>query len=172
MPGYYKEILIRFKHILGTERDQPHKHTVSTYGATPQYIKDEEKSELLYKEVRDVFKRWQDFFSLCLSYKQDNAGGTQCNFSKTGSPYNQDNGTCKLVFGLYCNISRHHTGTQQEEQYGPGSIRWRVICDRTQSKTPSRRYISSDKLTNPEKNWVVMSITQIIKHVVSSATDT
>jgi len=57
MPGYYKEILIRFKHILCTERDQPHNHTVSTYGATPQYIKDEEKSELLYKEVRDVFKR-------------------------------------------------------------------------------------------------------------------
>ena len=51
MPGYVDKALVRFKHELPTKpQDQPHRHTVPTYGATVQYAKQLEASPTLDKK--------------------------------------------------------------------------------------------------------------------------
>ena len=37
MPGYCSEALQRFRHEAGKIQDQPHQHSIPTYGATTQY---------------------------------------------------------------------------------------------------------------------------------------
>ncbi len=51
MPGYVERALTRFGHdILKQHQHQLHKHTVPTYGATVQYAKAEDVTQLLSKE--------------------------------------------------------------------------------------------------------------------------
>ena len=47
MPGYVQEALARFKYKLRRKTDQPHKHEPPKYGATIQYAKEEDSSDLL-----------------------------------------------------------------------------------------------------------------------------
>ena len=39
MPGYCPEALQQFRHDCGKIQDQPHQHSIPTYGATVQYAK-------------------------------------------------------------------------------------------------------------------------------------
>ena len=42
MPGYCSEALHRFQHVQRKKQDQPHPHTLPTYGRTIQYAKEED----------------------------------------------------------------------------------------------------------------------------------
>ena len=53
MPGYVEKALARFGHkIPNKPQHQPHKHTIPSYGATVQYAKAEDQSQLLSKEEK------------------------------------------------------------------------------------------------------------------------
>ena len=50
MPGYVEKALARFKHSKARKiQDQPHKHAIPVYGATVQYAKEADMSQLLDK---------------------------------------------------------------------------------------------------------------------------
>jgi hypothetical protein len=58
MPGYVEKALARFGHQVPTRpQNQPHKHTIPTYGATIQYAKDEDTSRKLSKEEKKYIQQ-------------------------------------------------------------------------------------------------------------------
>jgi len=58
MPGYVAKALTRSKHAKSTKlRDQPHKHTIPTYGANVQYAKDADTSQLLDKNGKQYIQQ-------------------------------------------------------------------------------------------------------------------
>jgi hypothetical protein len=53
MPGYVERALARFGHLIPkTLQHQPHKHTVPTYGASIQYAKDNDVTNLFSKDEK------------------------------------------------------------------------------------------------------------------------
>jgi hypothetical protein len=58
MPGYVKQALTRFGHLIPKQlQHQPHKHTVPTYGATIQYSKDNNATNLLSKKEKKYIQQ-------------------------------------------------------------------------------------------------------------------
>ena len=57
MPSYCKEALLRFNHVLGKLRHQPHKPTIQTYGATTQCTKEDDASALLSNEEKNFVQQ-------------------------------------------------------------------------------------------------------------------
>jgi len=58
MPGYVEHALTRFGHLIPKIlQHQPHKHTVPTYGATIQYAKDDDATNLLSKEEKKYIQQ-------------------------------------------------------------------------------------------------------------------
>jgi len=58
MPGYVECALARFRHLIPKIlQHQPHKHTVPTYGATIQYTKDDDATNLLSKEEKKYIQQ-------------------------------------------------------------------------------------------------------------------
>jgi hypothetical protein len=58
MPGYIEYALARFGHLIPKIlQHQPHKHTVPTYGATIQYAKDNNVTNLLSKEEKKYIQQ-------------------------------------------------------------------------------------------------------------------
>ena len=58
MPGYVERALARFGHLIPKKlQHQPHKHTVPTYGATIQYAKDDDATNLLSKEEKKYIQQ-------------------------------------------------------------------------------------------------------------------
>ena len=58
MPGYVEKALARFGHpVPNRPQNQPHKHTIPTYGATVQYAKDEDTSRILSKEEKKYIQQ-------------------------------------------------------------------------------------------------------------------
>jgi hypothetical protein len=51
MSGYVEKALAWFRHAPPTQpQNQPHKHTIPTYGATVQYAKNDDTSKSLTKD--------------------------------------------------------------------------------------------------------------------------
>ena len=66
MPGYVEKALARFKHSKARKvQDQPHKHAIPVYGATVQYAKEADTSQLLDKNGK---KRVQQVVGTFLFY--------------------------------------------------------------------------------------------------------
>ena len=58
MPGYVEQALTRFGHLTPKQlQHQPHKHTVPTYGATIQYSKDNNATNLLSKKEKKYIQQ-------------------------------------------------------------------------------------------------------------------
>jgi len=58
MPSYVERALTRFGHPMPKQlQHQPYKHTVPTYGATIQYVKDEYATNLLSKEEKKYIQQ-------------------------------------------------------------------------------------------------------------------
>jgi hypothetical protein len=58
MPGYVERALALFGHLIPKIlQHQPHKHTVPTYGATIQYAKDDDATNLLSKEEKKYIQQ-------------------------------------------------------------------------------------------------------------------
>ena len=57
MPGYCSEALQQFRHDCKTKQDQPHQHTVPTYGATIQYAKPPDESPTLNNEDKTFIQQ-------------------------------------------------------------------------------------------------------------------
>ena len=58
MEGYVKKACVRFKHEMPKrQQDSPHQHTIPTYGASVQYAKDEDKSELLDEKGKTLVQQ-------------------------------------------------------------------------------------------------------------------
>jgi hypothetical protein len=58
MPRYVKRALAQFGHNIPKQLQyQPHKHTVPTYGATVQYAKAEDVTQLLSKEEKNNIRQ-------------------------------------------------------------------------------------------------------------------
>ena len=55
MPGYVEKALARFKHSKARKiQDQPHKHAIPVYGATVQYTKEADTTQLLDKKRQEI----------------------------------------------------------------------------------------------------------------------
>jgi hypothetical protein len=64
MPGYVERALTRFGHLIPKIlQHQPHKHTVPTYGATIQYAKDDDATNLLSKKRKNTSNKFSELFS-------------------------------------------------------------------------------------------------------------
>jgi hypothetical protein len=58
MPGYVEQALARFGHLIPKIlQHQPHKQTVSTYGAAIQYAKNDNSTKLLSKEEKKYIQQ-------------------------------------------------------------------------------------------------------------------
>ena len=58
MPGYVERAIARFGHLIPKQsQHQPHKHTVPTYGATIQYAKNNDATNLLSKEEKKYIQQ-------------------------------------------------------------------------------------------------------------------
>ena len=57
MPGYCSEALQQFRHDCRKPQDQPHQHTVPTYGATIQYVKQPDKSPTLKNDNKTFIQQ-------------------------------------------------------------------------------------------------------------------
>ena len=58
MPGYVNKACIRFKHEKPTRKqDQPHQHTIHTYGAKIQFAKEADTSRPLDKEEKRYIQK-------------------------------------------------------------------------------------------------------------------
>ena len=172
MPCFCKEALLRFKHIIVKLRHQPHKHTVPTEGATPQYTKEDDTYALLSNKKK--------------TFVQQVTGTFSC---YTRAMYST------MLVALSVLVSKQATPTQETMEkvtlfldYGAthpdavltfkkNNMVLAIYSDTSYLAEPKARrqagghFFMSDNSSKPENNGAITDIAQMMKHVVSSAAD-
>jgi hypothetical protein len=173
MPGYVQKALARFGHQVPKKpRDQPHKHTVPTYGATVQYAKAVDTSRLLSKDKK---KYIQQVIGTFLYYGQAVDSTMLTTLSSIASmqakPTKETMDNTKLFLD--------YAATHQDAivTYHASNMVLVVHSDASYLSEPKARscagghFFMSSNTKDPPNNGAVLNIAQLIKAVMSSAAE-
>jgi hypothetical protein len=173
MPGYVERALARFGHLMPKQlQHQPHKHTVPTYGATIQYAKDDDATNLLSKEEK---KYIQQVLGTFLYYGRAVDSTMLTAISSIASTQAEPTEETMANIKLFLDYAASHQDAILT--YQASDMVLIVHSDASYLSEPKARsragghfFMSSD-VTNPHNNGAVLNIAQLIKAVMSSAAE-
>ena len=172
MPKYVKKALKQFQHTLNKRQYQPFPSAKIDYGAKKQYAKQESKSPLLDKKGKKFVQRVCGKF-LFLGRAVDST--LLCPISAIASQSSAPTeDTMKHTLQLLDYIA-----TQEEAvlTYNASAMKLAVHSDASYLSEPKARsragghFFLSNEASAPGNNGAVLNIAHIIKHVMSSATE-
>ena len=173
IPGYCKEALVRFGHVMRKKRHQPHTHTRPVYDVTIQYKKEQDTTPLLDKEGKTFVQQVTGTF-LYYARAVDPTNLVALNVIATKQSAPSEKTMEKTLFLL------DYVATSPDVvlPYNKNNIVLAVHRDAsylTEPKACSRAgghfFLMKDE-REPKKNGAVLNIVQIIKRVVTSAVET
>ena len=173
MPGYVERALARFGHLIPKiPQHQPHKHTVPTYGATIQYAKDRDVTNLLSKEDK---KYIQQVLGTFLYYGRAVDSTMLTALSSIASTQAEPTEETMENIKLFLDYAASHQDAILT--YQASDMVLIVHSDASYLSEPKARsragghfFMSSD-VANPHNNGAVLNIAQLIKAVMSSAAE-
>ena len=173
MPGYVERALARFGHLIPKiPQHQPHKHTVPTYGATIQYAKDRDVTNLLLKEDK---KYIQQVLGTFLYYGRAVDSTMLTALSSIASTQAEPTEETMENIKLFLDYAASHQDAILT--YQASDMVLIVHSDASYLSEPKARsragghfFMSSD-VANPHNNGAVLNIAQLIKAVMSSAAE-
>ena len=173
MPGYVERALARFGHLIPKKlQHQPHKHTVPTYGATIQYAKDDDATNLLSKEEK---KYIQQVLGTFLYYGRAVDSTMLTALSSIASTQAEPTEETMENIKLFLDYAASHQDAILT--YQASDMVLIVHSDASYLSEPKARsragghfFMSSD-VANPRNNGAVLNIAQLIKAVMSSAAE-
>ena len=173
MPGYVERALARFGHLIPKKlQHQPHKHTVPTYGATIQYAKDDDATNLLSKEEK---KYIQQVLGTFLYYGRAVDSTMLTALSSIASTQAEPTEETMENIKLFLDYAASHQDAILT--YQASDMVLIVHSDASYLSEPEARsragghfFMSSD-VANPRNNGAVLNIAQLIKAVMSSAAE-
>ena len=173
MPDYVERALARFGHpIPNKPQDQPHPHTIPTYGATVQYAKPEDTSRRLSPSEKKFI---QEVMGVFLYYGRAVDATMLTTLSAIASA--QSEPTEETM--TRCRQFLDYAATHQDAiiTYKRSNMVLVVHSDASYLSEPKARsragghfFMSSDT-ADPENNGAVLNLAQIIKAVMSSAAE-
>ena len=172
MPGYVKEALVRFKHKLRRKTDQPHRHEPPKYGATIQYAKEEDSSDLLNaKETQSI----QQITGTFLYYARAVDPTMLVALSAIASMQSKPTVATLERAMLFLDYAATHPDAIMT--YKASNMILHVHSDASYLTEPKARsragghFFLSSKAKDAPNNGAVHNIAQILKHVMTSAAD-
>jgi hypothetical protein len=148
---------MRFGHLIPKQpQHQPHKHTVPTYGATIQYAKDDNATNLLSKEEKKYVQQ---------------VLGTFLYYGRAAEPTEETMANIKLFLNYVASHQDTILTYQASDMVLIVHSNASYLSDpKAQSRAGGHFFMSSD-VTNPHNNGAVLNIVQLIKAVMSSAAE-
>ena len=173
MPGYVERALARFGHLIPKIlQHQPHKHTVPTYGATIQYAKDNDATNLLSKEEK---KYIQQVLGTFLYYGRAVDSTMLTALSSIAS--NQAEPTKETMDNIKLFLDYAASHQDAILTYQASDMVLIVHSDSSYLSKPTAQsraeghFFMSSGVANPHNNGAVLNIAQLIKSVMSSAAE-
>jgi hypothetical protein len=173
MPGYVEKALAQFGHQVPMKpQDQPHKHTIPTYGATVQYAKAGDISRPLSKEEK---KYIQQVIGTFLYYGQAVDSTMLTTLSSIASTQAKPTKETMNNTKLFLDYAASHQDTIITYQASKmvlvvHSNASYLSKPKARSCTGSHFFMSSNT-KDPANNGAVLNIAQLIKAVISSAAE-
>ena len=173
MPGYVERALARFGHLIPKiPQHQPHKHTVPTYGATIQYAKDRDVTNLLSKEDK---KYIQQVLGTFLYYGRAVDSTMLTALSSIASTQAEPTEETMENIKLFLDYAASHQDAILTYQASDmvlivHSNASYLSEPKARSRAGGHFFMSSD-VANPHNNGAVLNIAQLIKAVMSSAAE-
>ena len=173
MPGYVANALVRFKHDMPKRpQHQPHKHIAPNYGAKVQYAPDEDETRPLEKEEKTFVQQVVGVFLyygravdstmlVALSaIASDQAAPTEATLNKTKQflDYAATHPDAVLTYNKSDMVLAVHSDASYLSE------------PRARSRAGGHFFMSSDTVS-PPNNGAVLTVSQIIKAVMSSAAE-
>ena len=173
MPGYVERALARFGHLIPKNlQHQPHKHTVPTSGATIQYAKDDDATNLLTKEEK---KYIQQVLGTFLYYGRAVDSTMLTALSSIASTQAEPTEETMENIKLFLDYAASHQDAILT--YQASDMVLIVHSDASYLSEPKARsragghFFMSSNVANPRNNGAVLNIAQLIKAVMSSAAE-
>ena len=173
MPNYVTEALARFKHsIPNAPQNQPHKHTMPTYGAKIQYAKQEIDARKLSKEEKRFVQQVLGTFlfyaravdstmlTALSAIASEQADPTELTMEKVKLflDYAASNPDAILTYRASDMVLAIHSDASYLSE------------SKARSRAGGHFFMSSD-IADPPNNGAVTNIAQVIKQVMSSAAE-
>jgi len=173
MPGYVERALACFGHTMPKQlQHQPHKHTVPTYGATIQYAKDDDATNLLLKKEK---KHIQQVLGTFLYYGRAVDSTMLTALSSIAFTQAKPAEETMANIKLFLDYAASHQDAILT--YQASDMVLIVHSNASYLSEPKARsragvhfFMSSD-ITNPHNNNAVLNIAQLIKAVMSLAAE-
>jgi hypothetical protein len=173
MPGYVEKALARFGHpVPNRPQNQPHKHTIPTYGATVQYAKDEDTSRILSKEEK---KYIQQVLGTFLYYGRAVDSTMLTALSSIASAQAEPTEDTLANIKIFLDYAATHQDAVLT--YHASDMVLVVHSDASYLSEPKARsragghFFMASNTENATNNGAVLNIAQLIKAVMSSAAE-
>ena len=173
MPGYVEKALARFKHSKARKvQDQPHKHAIPVYGATVQYAKEADTSQLLDKNGK---KRVQQVVGTFLFYGRAVDGTMLPALSAIASDQAAPTQATMEKIEMFLDYAASHPDAIVT--YRASKMILALHSDASYLSEPKARsragghFFLSENEEDPANNGAVLNTAQIIKAVMSSAAE-
>ena len=173
MPGYVEKALARFGHQVPTRpQNQPHKHTIPTYGATVQYAKDEDTSRTLSKDEK---KYIQQVLGTFLYYGRAVDSTMLTALSSIASAQAEPTEDTLINIKIFLDYAATHQDAVLT--YHASDMVLVVHSDASYLSEPKARsragghFFMASNTEDATNNGAVLNIAQLIKAVMSSAAE-